>query len=595
MKNIFFTLIIVLFCGASAHGQADSLRRAIATQQGKEMMDTYSKLVRDSYETADKQEYVALMDEYEAVLVQEMRRESDPEIIKIYNSRYAVKKLNYAYYLYNMRDYQAAENQTRIGLQFCLENDDAKIYYYMFFDLLLELLEETHQYETFQSETLQLYEGSKARDDIAGMSVAAFSLARFYKNQSRWAEAEEYYRESIELFNQQPYREVREQLTEASRFLVFALLQQEKHEEALQALLDYEQAAIRLEDAMTNKDPFDPVMKQSDRIYLSMYYARYYMAIGDIEAAERYCDIAENAIIQSFGDADYTPWNLQFYLLRARVYAANEQYEKALEAIDRAIKADIQTPPNMLQVRTLLNFKTRFLILAGKASEAIAHYDSLRTLDRQACMTDINAQVDEIRTIYEVDKITAEKERIRNNMLFAIAGCILLTIIVFGSVYYSRLVWNKNRGLYKQIKEQDRLADELKLTLARYDNLKKSATYLSENNEDSQNRSLIEQLYKCLMSEKYYAKQKIDINELAAALKTNRTYIQNAVKAITGNGFQEYVFSVKMNEAKKLLETTDYTIETIVDMTGFKERTFYKLFVKRYNLSPTDFRKVANK
>ena len=214
MKKYFLLLIIVLFCAtAKMKGQTapqltatiDSLRSAIAMQQGKEMMDTYQRLAWDLYDTDDLQKYFDFMEEYEAALLHEIRRERDEELINVYIRRYALKKLNYAYFAYNWKEYEIAEKQTRIGLEFCLEHEEKenKLYYYMLFDVLLEILDVTLQHETLQHEILKLYEDARANNDIAGMSVAAFSLARFYKNQERWAEAEKYYRESIELFNQQ--------------------------------------------------------------------------------------------------------------------------------------------------------------------------------------------------------------------------------------------------------------------------------------------------------------------------------------------------------------------------------------------------------
>jgi len=72
ISYIFLTLIIVFFC-AAAQGQTDpqqlaaldSLRSAIAVQQGKEKMDTYQRLAWILYDTDDLQKYFDFMDEYD--------------------------------------------------------------------------------------------------------------------------------------------------------------------------------------------------------------------------------------------------------------------------------------------------------------------------------------------------------------------------------------------------------------------------------------------------------------------------------------------------------------------------------------------------
>ena len=49
-------------------------------------------------------------------------------------------------------------------------------------------------------------------------------------------------------------------------------------------------------------------------------------------------------------------------------------------------------------------------------------------------------KLDELHTLYEVDKITAEKIRIRHYFLFALAGCVLLCVAL-GIWVFSALVF----------------------------------------------------------------------------------------------------------------------------------------------------------
>ena len=600
MKKFFLTLIIVLFSGAMAHGQADSLRRAIAEQQGKDKIESYHRLMLTLYDTADLQEWTAFLEEYEAVLLREKRQERDTELISHYAYRYGMMKLNHAYFLYNLRDYQTVEKEVRAAMEFCYEHDEKNLYY-RFFDMLLEILDLTLQHETLQSETLKLYESAKVKNDNFGMAIAAFSLARFYKNQSRWAEAEKYYRDCINLFvnSNMSYTSMRDNLTEARRFLCYTLIYLEKYDEVLQALSEFEQEAIKHNASLNEKDNFDPFMSRHNRINLSMYYVYYYLAIGDIDAAERYCEIAENMILTY--KSDYTPFHSHFYQLQAQMFAASERYDKALVAIDIAINANSKTPTNFLAVRTLLNYKTRYMIHAGKATEAIALYDSLRILDRQACLTEINAQLDEIRTIYEVDKITAEKERIRKNLILAIAGCILLTITVLITVYYSRIVRNKNQGLFLQIKEQDGLKEELlKERKDKINILKRLQTYgkhdLSKEDQLVNDEMNIFVRLETMMTEQLlYTKKDINRIELADKLKITEKELINSIKDSVGMTFIDYINDLRLDHAKKLLLSPEnHKIEVIAQTVGFITREwFHKTFKEQFQLTPDEFRNSA--
>ena len=51
-----------------------------------------------------------------------------------------------------------------------------------------------------------------------------------------------------------------------------------------------------------------------------------------------------------------------------------------------------------------------------------------------------NAQLDEIRTQYEVDKHVAEKERQRIIIFFSIGGCIVLAIALGIWIYLNRKI-----------------------------------------------------------------------------------------------------------------------------------------------------------
>ncbi|MCL2511178.1 MAG: helix-turn-helix transcriptional regulator, partial [Bacteroidales bacterium] len=56
----------------------------------------------------------------------------------------------------------------------------------------------------------------------------------------------------------------------------------------------------------------------------------------------------------------------------------------------------------------------------------------------------------------------------------------------------------------------------------------------------------------------------------------------------------EYINDLRLDEAKRLLDNSDLTIESIALDCGFNtSRTFYNQFRERYRMTPAAYRKVA--
>ena len=322
---------------------------------------------------------------------------------------------------------------------------------------------------------------------------------------------------------------------------------------------------------------------------------------GDFDRAEAYCHQAENlnqGVINEIEKADI--WH--------QIYAGRKQYDKALEMLDRVIMLNENKQDADTKVKIPLK-KIEILSLTGRFEEAIELYRSVYQANDSIRNVEFNAQLDELRTIYEVDKlekeneiITIEKRRNRNYFLFASGGCVLLTIALGIWIYHSRTVVRKNRGLYRQIKEQDRLAEKIEEVRNEYEKLIQSIK--SDGVEDEtallsasmRQRELVVRLHHYLLRDRNFTNPGvIDSHELAANVLSNKTTLHEAIKAVTGKTMQEYVQYLRLEEAKRMLEDNIFhTIEEIVEECGFKSRsTLYRLFGERYNISPGEYRKMT--
>ena len=204
-------------------------------------------------------------------------------------------------------------------------------------------------------------------------------------------------------------------------------------------------------------------------------------------------------------------------------------------------------------------------------------------------------QLDEIRSLYEVDKLELKAEKDRQNFIFLLAGivtlllvCILMGIIIFIVRRNSKRLEEKNRRLFLQLKEKDALQAEI-TRLSEGFPREETIRLLPEEN------ILFSKLQKWLETGCRFTSLKLTPEEVAAALGTNTRYLYDAIRRSTGQTFNDYINTLKLEYARKLLlseKNNQMTIEGISNEAGFNTRSnFYRLFRLKYGLTPSELRK----
>lgn len=84
----------------------------------------------------------------------------------------------------------------------------------------------------------------------------------------------------------------------------------------------------------------------------------------------------------------------------------------------------------------------------------------------------------------------------------------------------------------------------------------------------------------------------ISIKQLSEHFSFNEDYFNRLLKSKTGMTYTEYVQNIRLKEAEKLLLYTDLTIDEIAAKVGYQNKGyFYKIFVRKHNMTPAEFRK----
>ena len=92
----------------------------------------------------------------------------------------------------------------------------------------------------------------------------------------------------------------------------------------------------------------------------------------------------------------------------------------------------------------------------------------------------------------------------------------------------------------------------------------------------------------------HYNDPDLNINKLCQALYISPTYFCSIFKKNTDSTFNKYLTDIRLEKAKKLIESTDKKNFEIADMTGFSDANYFSYcFKKNVGLSPSQYRESA--
>ena len=91
-------------------------------------------------------------------------------------------------------------------------------------------------------------------------------------------------------------------------------------------------------------------------------------------------------------------------------------------------------------------------------------------------------------------------------------------------------------------------------------------------------------------------RRSLTLDEMAQAVNLSPSHLYHLFKSETGASPRQYLKTLRMNQAKKLLETTFMTVKEIGLVTGANDGShFVRDFKKQYNMTPTQYRQALSK
>ena len=86
----------------------------------------------------------------------------------------------------------------------------------------------------------------------------------------------------------------------------------------------------------------------------------------------------------------------------------------------------------------------------------------------------------------------------------------------------------------------------------------------------------------------------VTLRDIAKQFQYSDSYISKLIKLHTGENFSDIMIFLKLEQAKKYLETSNMKINEIATCLGFSDSShFNRVFKNSYNLSPSEYRKQS--
>ncbi|WP_373720144.1 helix-turn-helix domain-containing protein [Bacteroides heparinolyticus] len=564
MKRIAFLLFIFMLSAGSIYAvtPADSIRREMKHLEGKELLQAYRNLCRLATAQDDMQYELRCIREFLA----EALKQKDAEAEGLARATQL-----YCYYNYDKLDsilFYLPESLKS------MKKNKTWDYYYNAWHILVERYIYEAKLQTALLEVRKMYADARTEKNNYGLGVSSYLMGSIYQTMGRFREAEKSLTESIVALSKE--KEISLLL---SAYNVLG--------ESLDGLGKYDRLRTTAEKWKSILDKYKEEALQKG--YTPSLNGRYLYctlaaAVAEIEMADysKAGELLKQAEIYAEGRKAVAHFKL--LQVQARYYAATRQYDKAV-ACNLENMEIITASGDSVSLLTVQTQQAEFLLKAGRYKEAaelytkiLPHKDRLRT-------TELASQLDELHTIYEVDKLSLHNEVITTRFyLSLIIGALLLLAIVLYIIYTRRLNC-KNRILYNSILQYQKMQDEME----------SSARDIPEEQLDREGR-IYRQLCELMQTEEVYKDAALNRHVLAERLGTNSAYLADAVrKYADGATVNEFINSYRLRRAASLLTGNfELNISEVEYQSGFNSRaTFNRCFRACYGMSPSEYKAIS--
>lgn len=159
------------------------------------------------------------------------------------------------------------------------------------------------------------------------------------------------------------------------------------------------------------------------------------------------------------------------------------------------------------------------------------------------------------------------------------------------------IYWIGYQGFYRYHKVKDRISIRRSLednSALKLIDEKSRASEVISNEVNSKMKEEFMKINKYLIDNQSYLDPALSLERLAEEMDLSSGYLSRIINSFSGHGFPDYINSLRIEQAKKLLRDDDFCMYTVVSIgleCGFNSRsTFYSAFKKFTYTTPTEYR-----
>lgn len=164
---------------------------------------------------------------------------------------------------------------------------------------------------------------------------------------------------------------------------------------------------------------------------------------------------------------------------------------------------------------------------------------------------------------------------------------LLEIMVMVQNLAYKHCIYQQDKKDDKNyIKELLMLTDENKIKKWCFNRLDYTATHFNDMRQNKMS-DLIKNAQQYI-GEHYYLG--VTLDDVAREINVSPNYFSKLFKEETGENFIKYLTSVRIDEAKKLLQQNKYSIKKVSSLIGYSDPNYFsRLFKKEVGVSPTEY------
>ena len=332
------------------------------------------------------------------------------------------------------------------------------------------------------------------------------------------------------------------------------------------------------------------------------YRSCYYEVLGNIALQKKIYNDAEAYYEQSIKEEP----NYFSYFRLALLQYDKREYVKSVENIKRAIDCYHRNVPDgemsefscwyAKNMAALENFKEAYFWMDKYSRQA----DSTHNLKNDEA-------IKHYRILYDTEK---KEQKIKALHLYAEVGfvifsCIVLCVLIlyFKEKRTNKRIIKQNRNFFivennllQKLKDAQQTKPDTLKNQTDKDNINLQKAHITSGGIDTDEQTVsdrVERIYKLIVDEvvdnKCYKDPSISRDVLCQRCGCNRTYLTQAIKEKTGLSYPQYMNSIRIHEAIKVLtESVEKpNMRTLAFDLGFLSvNSFYTAFKKQTGMSP---------